>query len=316
LRSSTSQDEGGEEADRLFEEAGRKYAEALRLKPDFHEALSNWGVALYEQAKTKAGEEADRLFEEAGRKFAEALRLKPDNPEALSNWGAALIYEATMKRGEGIRPFVGTGAAAALVGPLGYLDQPEDLALYEYDGGVDKHPPDVVVSRGPPKKSPPSWIAGEFGMPFTAAARARGFPAAIPREGGMVVAFARMNHILEIDLENERAVVEPGVVNLDVTLAAENRRLFLRARSLQPARLHHRRQRGGKRRRAAHAGLRRHHQPRARPGAGAARWHGGRDRRQGARPARLRPHRPADRLGRHHGAGHQGHGPPDAQAER
>src|ERR1019366_9284845 len=64
----------GEEADRLFEEAGRRYTEALRLKPDYHQALSNWGATLYGQAKTKAGAEADRLFEEAGRKYAEALR--------------------------------------------------------------------------------------------------------------------------------------------------------------------------------------------------------------------------------------------------
>ena len=53
-------------------------------------ALNNWGVALYEQAKTKAGEDADRLFEEASRKFAEALRLKPDSPKAFNNWGFAL----------------------------------------------------------------------------------------------------------------------------------------------------------------------------------------------------------------------------------
>src|ERR1035441_3891978 len=63
--------EEGEDADRLFEEAGRKYAEALRLKPDFPEALGNWGNALYNQAKTKDGEEADRLFNEASRKLAE-----------------------------------------------------------------------------------------------------------------------------------------------------------------------------------------------------------------------------------------------------
>ena len=80
-------------------------------------------------------------------------------------------------------------------------------------------------------------------------------------------------------------------------------RLFLRARSLQPARLHHRRQRGRERRRSPHAGLRGHHQPRAGAGTGAARRHRGRDRRQGARPAGLRPDRPADRFGRHHGAG-------------
>ena len=90
----------GEEADRLFEEAGRKCAEALRLKPDYHTALSNWGNVLAEQAKTRAEEEADRLFEEAGRKYAEALRLKPDFLDALSNWGNALFEQAKMKAGE------------------------------------------------------------------------------------------------------------------------------------------------------------------------------------------------------------------------
>jgi MinD-like ATPase involved in chromosome partitioning or flagellar assembly/Flp pilus assembly protein TadD len=90
----------GEETDRLFEEAARKFAEALRLKPDDHAALGNWGALLSEEAKTKTGEEADRLFEEAGRKFAEALRLKPDFHTALSNWGNALSSRAAMKAGE------------------------------------------------------------------------------------------------------------------------------------------------------------------------------------------------------------------------
>ena len=42
---------------------------------------------------------------------------------------------------------------------------------------------------------------------------------AIPREGGILMVFARMNKILEIDLENERALLQPGVVNLDITAA-------------------------------------------------------------------------------------------------
>src|SRR6185437_7927117 len=43
----------------------------------------------------------------------------------------------------------------------------------------------------------------------------------IPRAGGVTISFARMNKILELDLENERAVVQPGVVNLDITLAVQ-----------------------------------------------------------------------------------------------
>src|ERR1022692_3101705 len=90
----------GEEADRLYAEAGRRYAEALRLEPDYHAALSNWSVALSDQAKTKAGEEADRLFSEACSKCAEALRLKPDYHAALYNWGNALYAQAKTKAGE------------------------------------------------------------------------------------------------------------------------------------------------------------------------------------------------------------------------
>ena len=43
------------EAARLFGEAGAKYAEALRIKPDDHEALNNWGNALAAQAKRAEG---------------------------------------------------------------------------------------------------------------------------------------------------------------------------------------------------------------------------------------------------------------------
>jgi len=90
----------GEEADQLFEEAGRKCAEALRLEPLDSGALNNWAVALSDQAKTKTGEEADRLFEEAGGRYAEALRLKPEDSDALNNWGVALSDQAGTKTGE------------------------------------------------------------------------------------------------------------------------------------------------------------------------------------------------------------------------
>jgi glycolate oxidase len=41
-----------------------------------------------------------------------------------------------------------------------------------------------------------------------------------------MIAFARMNRIAELDLENERAVVQPGVVNLEVTLAIQSSKYF------------------------------------------------------------------------------------------
>ena len=70
-------------------------------------------------------------------------------------------------------------------------------------------------------------ITGECGVPVLGRGAGTGLSGgAIPREGGVVVGFARMNRILEIDLENERAVVEPGVVNLDITLAVQAQGYF------------------------------------------------------------------------------------------
>src|ERR1700690_2935949 len=116
-----------------------------------------------------------------------------------------------------------TERVAAILGPRGYLDRPEDLTLYEYDGGVDKHRPDLVVfPRSTEDVAAIVRIAREFKLPFVGRGAGTGLSGgAIPREGGIVVAFARMNRILEIDLPNERAVLQPGVVNLDVTVAVQ-----------------------------------------------------------------------------------------------
>ncbi|MSP49378.1 MAG: hypothetical protein EXQ95_08635, partial [Alphaproteobacteria bacterium] len=87
------------EADALFKDAYAKYAEAVRIKPDKHEAFYNWGTALSEQAKTKSGAEADALLKDASAKYAEAVRIEPEMHEAFSNWGIALSDQAKTKSG-------------------------------------------------------------------------------------------------------------------------------------------------------------------------------------------------------------------------
>jgi len=89
-----------EERQALLAQACEKYAAALKIKSDKHEALNNWGNALSDQAETKQGEEADRLFEQACEKYEAALKIKPDKHEALNNWGNALSDQARMKQGE------------------------------------------------------------------------------------------------------------------------------------------------------------------------------------------------------------------------
>ena len=59
------------------------------------------------------------------------------------------------------------------------------------------------------------------GVPFVARGSGTGLSGgALPHAEGVLIVTSRMRRILEIDPANERAVVEPGVINLDVTKAA------------------------------------------------------------------------------------------------
>src|SRR5579883_629706 len=103
------------------------------------------------------------------------------------------------------------------------LSDPADLKLYEYDGGVDKALPDAVVfPRTTEEVVALVRLARDHNLPIVGRGAGTGLSGgAIARAGGLLISFARMNQILEIDIENERAVVQPGVVNLDITLAVQ-----------------------------------------------------------------------------------------------
>lgn len=117
---------------------------------------------------------------------------------------------------------------ARRLGPRGYLDQAADLTLYEYDGQVDKAKPDIVVfPRSTDDVVAIVKLAHQHQIPLVGRGAGTGLSGGvIPRAGGIMISFARMNRILEIDLPNERMLVEPGVVNLDVTLAVQNDQYF------------------------------------------------------------------------------------------
>jgi glycolate oxidase len=115
-----------------------------------------------------------------------------------------------------------------LVGGAGVLSSAEDLLLYEYDGSVEEAHPDAIVF--PRRKEDVVEIvklANRHEVSIVGRGAGTGLSGgALARQGGIVVAFSRMNHILEIDAENQRAVVEPGVVNLDLSRAAEKYGLY------------------------------------------------------------------------------------------
>jgi glycolate oxidase len=108
-----------------------------------------------------------------------------------------------------------------IVGADAVLDRPEDLMLYEYDAGVTRGTPRAVVFPSTTEHvSRILRLAVETGVPIVPRGAGTGLSGgSITRHGGIILGFSRMNKILEIDLENQRAVVQPGVVNLDLTTA-------------------------------------------------------------------------------------------------
>src|SRR6266849_6335641 len=114
-------------------------------------------------------------------------------------------------------------AEAGVVDELRQLLPPEqvlwrdyDLMLYEYDGSIDKHRPlAVVFPLSSDEVSRVVRACDRFGVPYTARGAGTGLSGgAIPSHGGVLISLARMNRILEIDVDNMRAIVEPGVVNM------------------------------------------------------------------------------------------------------
>ncbi len=106
-----------------------------------------------------------------------------------------------------------------IAGPDAVLDRPEDVMLYEYDAGVRKSTPGAVVfPRTAEQISEIMRVATAARIPVVARGAGTGLSGgAISQAGGIVIAFSRMNRILEIDAENACAVVQPGVVNLQLS---------------------------------------------------------------------------------------------------
>src|SRR5438552_6108365 len=108
--------------------------------------------------------------------------------------------------------------------PQAVLWRPEDLMRYEYDGLSSVRPPDAVVFPVTTEQVVKIVkLAAKENVPVIARGAGTGLSGgAVVTEGGIVVSFARMKKILEIDIPNQRARVQPGVVNLDLSLAVSD----------------------------------------------------------------------------------------------
>jgi glycolate oxidase len=110
---------------------------------------------------------------------------------------------------------------SALLGDRYVLHSPYDLMLYEYDASIDRSVPDVVVLPASTEDvAAIVKIAARHHVPVVPRGAGTGLSGgAIPIYGGIIIVFTRMNRILEIDYDNLRAVVQPGLVNLHLSNA-------------------------------------------------------------------------------------------------
>ncbi|HEY4046908.1 MAG TPA: FAD-linked oxidase C-terminal domain-containing protein [Acidobacteriaceae bacterium] len=108
----------------------------------------------------------------------------------------------------------------AILGDRGLLTSPVDLHTYECDGLTNFRvmPRAVLLPSSTEQVQSALRVCHRERIPFVARGSGTGLSGgALPVANGVVISLARMNRILEVDLPNARVVVEPGVINLNVT---------------------------------------------------------------------------------------------------
>ena len=114
------------------------------------------------------------------------------------------------------------------VGPQYVIWRPEDLLVYEYDGSIDKAMPGAVAVPGSADEVRAAVrIANRHGANIVPRGAGTGLSGgAIPLRDSVVIALTRLNRIIEIDAGNRTALVEPGVVNIELSDAAAEYGLY------------------------------------------------------------------------------------------
>ena len=114
----------------------------------------------------------------------------------------------------------------AITGPRAVITSAEELHTYDSDALTNFRtmPQAVLLPSSSAEVQAILRLCHREKIPFVARGSGTGLSGgALPVENGIVISLARMNRILEVDFPNARAVVEPGVINLDVTRSEERR---------------------------------------------------------------------------------------------
>lgn len=109
---------------------------------------------------------------------------------------------------------------ASIVGTQAILYHKEDLLAYDCDGfTIHKHLPKAVVfPKDTEEVAKLVKYCSDNELPFLARGAGTGLSGgAIPLNGEVIISLVKMKRLISVDLENRRAVVEPGFVNLKLT---------------------------------------------------------------------------------------------------
>ncbi|MCH9739519.1 MAG: FAD-binding protein [Epsilonproteobacteria bacterium] len=120
-------------------------------------------------------------------------------------------------------------AFTAMVGSENIYDDKAHMIAYSYDATRTRFEPDAVIfPRHEQDVSDILKYCNEHQIVITARGAGSGFTGgALPANGGIILAMEKhMNKILEIDTQNMVAVVQPGVVNMDLQKHVEELGLF------------------------------------------------------------------------------------------
>jgi glycolate oxidase len=103
-----------------------------------------------------------------------------------------------------------------IVGKENVLSSETDLLLYGYDASLFKAKPDCIAFPGSTQEvSEIVRFCHREAIPVIARGSGTNLSGGtIPTRGGVILHFSRMNRILEIDVQNQRGVVEPGLFTL------------------------------------------------------------------------------------------------------
>jgi glycolate oxidase len=120
----------------------------------------------------------------------------------------------------------------AVVGRDGVISGASDLLLYQYDASDEamagSHRPEIVVlPRTAEQVQQIVRIARDASVPVTPRGAGTGLAGgALAAWGGIMVVLTRMTRILEVNEADRYAIVEPGVINLDLSLTTTPRGYF------------------------------------------------------------------------------------------